>query len=186
MNTRVQRSIVPWDDLELAKIYQLLVAQGIDPERIQQVRPRQIVYSYSWTRSPKPSSGGGEDTVYAFRVSHSDPSIVTGLNASVIGGEVDIEGAWTRADDATVFSVPRNLLDYIRAQIAPNATTKLATKELPLSHLVNPPARGWMPALLDFVPGANFSAYEIVLNAPKNVWFDRLDISLTAVQLIGL
>lgn len=190
------RHLIPFDDLELSRILQLLERAGVENalERLPRVRWKQIVYSFSWTRNARPTVANATEERFSHILAHASASIITGIQASAVGAELVVEDTsvvpstkdWARYDDPLKFAAARNPLDYIRAQVKPSSTEQVATREIPLSHLVNAPERGFMPSLLDYVPGGNFSSYEVLLTQPADIYVPRVDISLTAILMEGL
>lgn len=205
--------VIPFDDLEVRKYYHILKKAGYDPERLARTRPAQIIYSFGWQlpqlNNPAPPTpsvpnpASNEDLFHSIRISNNDASMVTGMCFSVVepafavnrnddpNNAVDYDPStpasrrWARADDPAYFSHPRNPLDYISMHVQQNANEQLSTDYVPLSHWMQNRS-GWMPSQLDFLPGGNYSAYEMLFRADRHLYFKRLDISITAIQLIGL
>lgn len=191
--------VLPWSAEELKKLYHVLRNAGHDPERLDRVRPAQIVYSQSWEWNHGKSAGSSAiNSVPAEKtltITNSDASLVTGIRFSVqnpiYGADVKDSGGtyareWHRADDPAVFAAPRNPLDYISMQVRQTASEQLSTDYVPLSHWEERNRDGWLPSRLDFIPGGNYSSYQLLLRSSKLIAFDRLDVSITAIKLAGL
>lgn len=201
MNDRNERvaAILPFTELELRKYYHILTKAGYDPERLARVKPSQIVYSHSWVPPTRAAANSATDIAKSIAINNNDASIITAVHFSVVEPEFAVEivdedtgttqnaqRVWKRADDAKIFSTARNPLDYISMQVSSSASEQLSTGHVPLSHWTRRQEGGWMPSPVDFIPGGNYSSYELALRCDRHLYFKRLDISLTAIQLIGL
>lgn len=187
--------VIPFTELELKKLYHILREAGYDPERLARVQPSQIVYAFEWDLKGDTPSDPAQK-FHAMRVSNNDASIITNISASVTEPQFYVRNVddelgdignttWVRADDPRAFSNARNPLDYIDLQVSENASEQLSTGYVPLSHWVAD-LQGWMPSRMDFIPGGNYSSYELAFRTHKHVTFDKLQVSLTAIQLVGL
>lgn len=199
-----ETQINPWSETELPRIVHAVRNAGYDPQRLARVRPAQIVYSHSWIMGKGSLSANlaaassAADDATTITLTNTDSSIVTGVRFSVVDpvfavappGPLATSSAataeWRRGDDPTAFCTARNPLDYISMHVVQTASEQLSTSYVPLSHWEERNRDGYLPSRLDFVPGGNYSSYQLLLRSSKLIQFERLDISITAIKLMGL
>lgn len=192
------RQTVPFDDLTLAKLYHVLRNNGYDPERLSRVRPAQIVYALRWDVDAENDYQTHKTELRkSMTITNNDASLISNIQFSIQDARYATDNTaqggewpgWTVVEDVSVFCAPKNALDYIRMQVRQNSNEQLSTDYVPLSHwqnLASDTRPGWMPSQLDFIPGGNYSSYELRFEIPETIRVAKLDISLTAIQLIGL